>query len=67
MSVKSHSVKGQKIIDILTSYIDVMKAANKDVRVIRVTEEQYRELMKLDGTNSIKVEMHYRDYKVEVV
>ena len=67
MSVKSHSVKGQKIIDTLTSYIDAMKAANKDLRVIRVTEEQYRELMKLDGTNSIKVEMHYRDHKVEVV
>ena len=67
MSVKSHSVKGQKIIDTLTSYIDTMKAANKDVRVIRVTEDQYRELMKLDGTNSIKVEMRYRDYKVEVV
>ena len=67
MSVKSHSVKGQKIIDTLTSYIDAMKAANKDVRVIRVTEDQYRELMKLDGTNAIKVEMHYRDYKVEVV
>ena len=67
MSVKSHSVKGQKIIDTLTSYIDTMKAANKDVRVIRVTEDQYRELMKLDGTNSIKVEMRYRDYRVEVV
>ena len=61
------SAKAHKIIDTLTSYIDTMKAANKDVRVIRVTEDQYRELMKLDGTNSIKVEMHYRDYKVEVV
>ena len=61
------SVKANKIIDLLTSYIDTMKAANKDVRVIRVTEDQYRELMKLDGTNAIKVEMHYRDYKVEVV
>ena len=67
MSVKSHSVKGQKIIDTLTSYIDTMKIAGKEVRVIRVTEDQYRELMKLDGTNSIKVEMRYRDYKVEVV
>ena len=40
MSVKSHSVKGQKIIDTLTSYIDTMKYAGKEVRVIRVTEDQ---------------------------
>ena len=67
MSAKAHSVKGHKILDTLIAYIDTMKASNKDINIIRVTEDQFRELMKLDGTNSVRVDLYYREYKVEII
>lgn len=59
--------KANKLIDLMDQYVATMAIANKDINVIRVNDDQYKELLKIEGTNGIRVEMYYGDYKVEVI